>query len=494
MRGFNRRLSALNDESERSHWLLFIFLVLCVKLLIFRLDPFPMFFLGDSASYIQTAVNGWIPPDRSFTYGFIIRAVAVAAHSLTPLIMLQVFTSGINAILVAYLLHKFFAVNTDLSFLCGLLCAIEPQQLMYERYVMTEALSLFIFVCYLTMIFHYIKKPGLRLLAAVQMTGTILISLRLSYLPLVLMDAVLVPLLIIPGLLRKYSLKLRPLGDLVGSAAAVNPVIKKVTIHLLVSVLLTSAFHLGYRGLNGFLTHNPPSYQYRSGTIILTAFLPIVKPADFPRHDISSKIFGNLKYDLNVRNNRVLHHWQQGGLIALISGAIPDPLEADHVAGVTAFNAIKRDPVGAASVIIDTFADFWNLGFLKGSLVNDRGDRPLPKELLETLRGYFGLHAEDLPFLKTFTNTYYMDAWFWYLFLLCLPIFAFLNFFICSTEVRGFVFVVFLASLATVFVSSTFVEGVTVRYLHPLGWLAFLVLGPILDFLLVRYNKRPGSL
>ncbi|MEJ2697032.1 MAG: hypothetical protein P8013_10325 [Candidatus Sulfobium sp.] len=484
-------MSILNVESERGRWLLFIFSVLCVKLLIFLLDPLPMFFLGDSASYIQTAVNGWIPPDRSFTYGFIIRAVAVAVHSLTPLVTLQVFTSGINAIVVAYLLHKFFKINSNLSFICGLLCAIEPHQLMYERYVMTEAFSLFIFVCYLTMIFHYMSKPRLRLLAAVQITGTILISLRLSYLPLVLIYTILVPLLIIPGLLRKYSVELRPLRNFFGSAAAVNPVIKTVTIHLLFSVLLTSAFHLGYRELNGFLTNNPPSYQYRSGTIVLTAFLPIVKPDDFPRHDISREIFGNVKYDLNVRNNRVLHHWHQGGLIDLISQAIPDPLEADHVAGVTAFNAIKRDPVGAASVIVSTFADFWNLGFLKGSLLNDRGDRPLPKELLETLRNSFGLQAENLPFLKTFTNSYYMDAWFWYLLLLCSPLFAFLNLFICRTEVRSFVFVVLLSSLTVVIVSSTFVEGVTVRYLHPLGWLAFLVLGPLLDFLLLRHKKAP---
>ena len=64
-------------------------LVLLIKAVLLIVDPEPQFFLGDSASYIETAVTNWIPPDRSFTYGYVIRYLAVWTGSLTPLVVFQ---------------------------------------------------------------------------------------------------------------------------------------------------------------------------------------------------------------------------------------------------------------------------------------------------------------------------------------------------------------------------------------------------------------------
>lgn len=116
--------ASIAKEVNVIYWLSLILSTFCIKLLIFCIDPLPMFFLGDSASYINTSLTGWIPPDRSFVYGFIIKLVAVAAHSLTSLIILQVFTSGVNAIAIAYILQKFFSSNSKIAFLCGIFCAI----------------------------------------------------------------------------------------------------------------------------------------------------------------------------------------------------------------------------------------------------------------------------------------------------------------------------------------------------------------------------------
>ena len=65
--------------------LLRVFLsILLLKLALLAIDPQVRFFFGDSASYLLSAESGWIPPDRSFTYPYLIRATAVAP-SPTPI-------------------------------------------------------------------------------------------------------------------------------------------------------------------------------------------------------------------------------------------------------------------------------------------------------------------------------------------------------------------------------------------------------------------------
>lgn len=257
--GFN------NKEVDGIHWLIFFIVIFSLKYLIFCIDPLPMFFLGDSHSYIATSLTGWIPPDRSFIYGYVIRLTAVAAHSLTTLVAVQVFTSGLSAILVAYALIKFFSVTPFLAFSMGFLCAVEPLQLMYERYVMTETLALFLFAVYMVFIFHYIKRPTIILMSLVQIIGTALISFRLSFLPLVLINAFILPFLAIPVFKKKYSLKWLTNRDFLHNLSSHRLVIKIIALHLLVSIGLTYSLHLGYKHLNGFLSHNPPAYHYASG-------------------------------------------------------------------------------------------------------------------------------------------------------------------------------------------------------------------------------------
>ncbi|HLC13603.1 MAG TPA: hypothetical protein VJK31_10130, partial [Chthoniobacterales bacterium] len=64
-------------DSSPAQWCWFCLVVICAKLLLLMLDPSPKFYMGDSRSYIATAVTGWIPPDRSFFYGYVIRWLAV---------------------------------------------------------------------------------------------------------------------------------------------------------------------------------------------------------------------------------------------------------------------------------------------------------------------------------------------------------------------------------------------------------------------------------
>ncbi len=181
--------TAVGADVSRPHWWVFGLLVLSLKGMLLFLDPIPKLFLGDSGWYLLTAAQGVIPADRSFTYGYVIRLVTLWSDTLTPLLCLQTALSAASAILLAYGLHTYCTVATPVAFGSGLLCALEPLQLLYERYVIAETLSLFFFVVYLLSSLRYLRQPRLRALCLVQLLGIVTVSLRLSFLSVVLVNA-----------------------------------------------------------------------------------------------------------------------------------------------------------------------------------------------------------------------------------------------------------------------------------------------------------------
>src|SRR5918996_75680 len=176
-------------------WWLFCALVLAIKLLLLWLDPTPKLFMGDSRSYIWTALTGWIPGDRSYFYGYLIRWVAVWPHSFTPLLVIQALASGATAIVFALICSRFFQMSNSLSFVFGVLCALDPLQLVWERYVMTETFSLFVYVLVLYWSLSYLRDQRLWQLAVVQALSVLLIGFRMSYLLVVQACTILLPLI-----------------------------------------------------------------------------------------------------------------------------------------------------------------------------------------------------------------------------------------------------------------------------------------------------------
>ncbi len=138
-------------------WWLFCVLVLAIKLLLLWLDSTPKLFMGDSGSYILTALIGSIPRDRSYFYGYLIRCLAVWPQSFTPLLVVQALASGATAIVFALICSRSFRMSNRISFLFGLVCALDPCQLVWERYVMTETFSLLAYVLVLYWSLLYLR-------------------------------------------------------------------------------------------------------------------------------------------------------------------------------------------------------------------------------------------------------------------------------------------------------------------------------------------------
>ena len=123
--------------------------VVGIKSVLLLLDPIPKLFFGDSGWFIVIAVLGFLPHDRSSAYGYVLRLATCWADTLTPLLVLQTAASAACTLLLVWALRKYLHVAPSLAFVVGILCALEPLQLLYERYVMAEAVSLFVFALYL---------------------------------------------------------------------------------------------------------------------------------------------------------------------------------------------------------------------------------------------------------------------------------------------------------------------------------------------------------
>src|ERR1043166_587476 len=77
--------------NKSSGWL-FCLAIFVLKFVLLALDSSPKFYLGDSISYIWSALTGWIPDDRSYFYGFIIRWSALWNHNFVSLLVGLVLT------------------------------------------------------------------------------------------------------------------------------------------------------------------------------------------------------------------------------------------------------------------------------------------------------------------------------------------------------------------------------------------------------------------
>ena len=178
--------AAINENKQNATaWIVFLLLLLSLQGVLLWVDHQPMFFFGDSASYIWTAVTGWLPGDRSFVYGYFVRLVAITTQSLSSLIIVQVFLLMAASVMMAKLLMRFFQVRPWIAFTTALLTTLEPLQLLYTRYVMTETLALLIFSVYLWCVLQYLAVPRIKWLFAIQCVATVMISIRFAFIPMV---------------------------------------------------------------------------------------------------------------------------------------------------------------------------------------------------------------------------------------------------------------------------------------------------------------------
>lgn len=471
--------SKTNCNNTKSILIPLVIWVVLIKIIIFLIDPTVMFFIDDSSRYIDTAVSSYIPPDRSFLYGFLIRWVTYFGQSLRNLVVFQVFCSAASAVLLGYVLNRFLSVNRVVSCAFAVLCAVAPIQLMYERYVMTETVSLLFFALFVTSAFFYLQDSKVRSLILLSLSGVILIAFRLSFVPIVLSGAVLVP-----GI-AFFNIPVRKIGEAAESRGTGKAEIRKRVflscIHIIISCLLTYGLHSTYKIINGRLSNKPPAYQYCDGYHLISSWAPLLTKEDFSDPGIEGYLQQYVSFSLKDRFQRMNHRWSYYGLIGYIHRMYDSKVKTNMVAYDTAMNILYRDPLGIMKLAWRSYMDYWNIKLLKRNLLGDRSIREYPDNLLEILKSNYHINGEGLRFQKTLSNQYYLNAIPWYMVMFCLPFIMIVSIIMDKGHCLSFLILLGVFALLILTNSTVLLHRNTMRFFHPNEWIAVVFIGVLLD-------------
>ena len=458
-------------------------LILALKLLLLAFDPVPKLFMGDSGSYIWTALTGWIPTDRSYFYGYVIRYSAVWTESLTGLLLLQMCASAITALCVARICHSTLGLSARVSYVFGVLCAVDPLQLVWERYVLTETLSLLLYALVLERSLAYLRHRRIRDILIIQVIAVLLIGFRMSYLLVVQVSAVLLPLIaFLPELLarlRKHSVNFPPRFVL----------LRQATGHCLVSVIAMVGLHTGYKQANGLLSEREPGYLYSSGIFLLAIWAPALEPADAPDPRLAELIAKGDEFqikDLALRNAQV---FMPGFLVPRWLELEPDPVKAGEVAKATAMHALTRNPWAIMTLAGQTFSGYWDKPSIKHYAEIDLGHVDLTAEQVTLLAEKF--HADfpqEIVNIKSPLKKYFLKSWRYSLLVLLAPLWSGILVFVFAE--KKYVFLLFVHNSILVGTTLLFAVAPSIRYLQPVSFLTLIVMAGYVRVAMDYRRKR----
>jgi hypothetical protein len=467
-------------------WWLFCALVFAIKLLLLWLDPTPRLFMGDSWSYIWTSLTGWIPGDRSYFYGYLIRWLALWPHSFGPLLVMQTVASSATAIVFALICSRFFEMSNALSFLFGLLCVLDPLQLVWERYVMTEAFSLLVYVLVLYWSLAYLRDRRLWQLAVVQALSVLLIGFRMSYLLLVQACTVLLPLIAFARCTFPMLSK-RSEPRTVGAG-----VLKIGFIHLIASIAMMFVMHGAYKYANGRLSERESAYGYTAGDHLAAVWAPALEPSDASDPRFGQIIASGDQFKIKDLRARNAQQFMEGFLVRRWHEIEKDPRTNDRVSRETAINALRRRPLAILGLTKQTYMEYWDARVIQRFARTDLGYGKLQDDQLQTLAEKFGFQGvKQLP-AKPFSllQRYFLAASPYYLVVVLSPLIWAIATWLSRN--RAFALLLFFHASILLVVVTALSPQAGVRYIQPISLLTILSLAVCVDWLVRR--ARPAAM
>jgi hypothetical protein len=421
-----------------------------------------MLFLGDSVSYLATAVHGWIPPDRSFVYGFLLRLLALVPGSATPLIVAQAAASIAAALLLAWSLTAVLGISIRIAFASALAwAALEPLALLYERYLMAEALALPAFAAFTTLSLRYVQRRRLLDLVLAHGVGTFVIALRTIFVPVALAFALLLPLL--------AWLRRAPADDGLS-------VRRSVVIALLVSLGSTALLHHGYKSWNRMLGGRAV-YSQADGLFLLAAWAPLLRAEDFRDPGLGARVLAQSNCSLADRHAREAQRWSGGCLVDRLARETGDERRANAIARSAALRAIQRDPFAFAALAFATWTDALDPVRVRTAMASDRGNREYPPETVELLRERLGVEdAARLHALVTPTKRLHAAAVAWIVLLSLAPFLAVGALAVSAPHQRRALLLITVLAACVIGASAVGSIGPVPRFLHPAAWLVMIPL------------------
>jgi hypothetical protein len=429
---------------------------------------------------LATATLKLIPASRSFLYGLFIRRVAFHSHSLEALVVAQVFLSTVASVLLFYLLAEIFRVRFVIAAMFAVLSAVEPLGLLMERYVMTESCANFLFAVYLVLLLVYVKNGELWPLLVGQAVGVLLIGIRISFLPIVLTNSLLIPLLSPRLLSRVRDIWRARSGPARPAQAEVLPhpraAVWTVAAHLVLSLVVSQGLIAGYKRWYGHLEHREPALLYENGAFLISDFAPLVERQDLPA-GVPDTVLSDLTMDRHDFGTRPGQHFATGGLVWSVGKAFPDAKRQNDVEVEIAVHALIRQPLGALHLAWRTFLSYFDNDKLTDALLIDEGrGQPLPPKDVEWLEHLYGV-PNPRAFEPSVTKRWHVAAAPWYRFVLVSLCVSPLFWFLTDRENRSAMLVCIVCALVFLEGATLTVDRATPRFLTTDAWLVLLLWG-----------------
>ena len=456
-------------------WWVFCVLILAIKLLLFWLDPKAKLFMGDSGAYVHTALTGWIPGDRSYFYGYVIRWLAVWPHSFAPLLFVQALASGATAIVFALICSRLFEMSNSLSFLFGLLCALDPCQFVWERYVMTETFSLLIYVLVLYWSLTYLRNRRLWQLVVVQGLSVLLIGFRMSYLLVVQACTVLLPVI---AFARCALPSLR-------NGSAPHPSKSRVATtaltHVIASIAMMFVMHGGYKYANGWLSNREPDYLYDTGAHLVAVWAPALESSDASDPRFGEIIANGDQFKIKDLRLRNAQQFGRGMLMDRWREIESDRRTNDRVARDTAINALRHRPLEIVALAVKTYMQYWYPGSIWRYALTDLGYAGMRDDDVKMFAEQFGLRTVNRPSTQphSLLQQYFLVAWPYYFIVAVSPLVCL--FATSLSRDRALAVLLFVHASILIVVVTALSPQACIRYLQPVSVLTLLSIAICVD-------------
>ncbi len=369
-----------------------ILVIAAVKLLLFLLDSNPRFFLWDSVTYLNGALGGPLPRDRSFLYSFFIHAFAVPEHSLHSLVLAQTIAGSLTALLVYAILRSGLQRSHAIALGGALLVAIAPSQLFYEHMLMAEAFGGLWWLGFLALVLAYLKDGRIGWLPAIVACGLLTVSFRLNGTAVIVLGGLLLPLL------RRWWTGAPQRWGVVAA-------------HLALAAACSFALHIGYRHVVAQVAHTQPGYIGTEGLFLLGYVAPAVTAADFQDTGCPADVLQRVSIDPSEPRNRERELWSEGGLWSVIQRICERPESAASKAAHRAFGRILPYVVPMALRTQEQYFDDTESTWRMQADMGLKGQLPL--ELIEPVRDYFYLDIHKMMFTPSLTSVWFEHSRWW---------------------------------------------------------------------------------
>jgi hypothetical protein len=232
---------------------------------------------------------------------------------------------------------------------------------------MTETFSLLLYVLVLYWSLLYVRDRRIWQLAVVQALSVMLFGFRISYLLVVQVCTILLPII-------AFARCAMPVfGKRSEARSSATYVLSTGFNHVVVSVALMFIMHGAYKHVNGSLTKREPAYLYDAGSHLVAVWAPALEPSDATDSRFRDLIANGHQFKIDDLTLRNAQHFGEGFLIDRLRKIVRNRTKRDRIARETAMNALRRRPLQIAGLAFNTYMGL--LGHLVYSGVRARGSR-----------------------------------------------------------------------------------------------------------------------